>query len=147
MSSFSGSDDSLQSDEQQPIAGLPPKPIDYRRLLTKFFAKHDRKLIPKIDELLKKEKGKEAMYMLRLAKKYDCSNPLNAIFVSRLTDEHFQSTYALTTFYLQTFYPKDLDEAEKLTKKYQGKEDELFKKLLYSVAVIVSPTAYAIYFI
>ena len=47
----------------------PPKQIDYSRLLTKFLEKHDPGLVSNVDEMLSKHKGKEAKFMLILAKK------------------------------------------------------------------------------
>ena len=62
-----------------------------------------------------------------LAKKYDCSNPLNAAFMKLVSDEHFDDYVSLTTLYLSIFFPQDVGEAEKLCGKH--KKEDLFKKL------------------
>ena len=68
------------------------------------------------------------MFLL-LAKKYDCSNALNGVFVRQVTDEHLNDDnyLALTTLYLSVFFPQDVKEAEKLVAKH--KKEDLFKKL------------------
>lgn len=100
--------------------------IDYRRLLTAFYKKHDPKKISGIDNVLLKCKGKEPKLCLMLAKKYDCSNPLNAAFMKQVSDEH-DDYVSLTTLYLSIFFPQDVGEAEKLCGKH--KKEDLFKKL------------------
>jgi len=68
--------------------------------------------------------------MLMLAKRYDTSNPLNAVYVkyhARLSEE--PSFAVLVTVYLSVFFPSDLAEVDNLLEKYKGKEDELFSKL------------------
>jgi hypothetical protein len=122
------------SNVEEPVSrsrtALPPnKPIDYRRILTYFLAKKDPSKISLIDDYLSKHKGKETKLMLVLAKKYDCSNGLNRVFVDRVTDEHYTDYLALSQLYLSIFYPQDVDQAEILCSTYKGKEDELFKKL------------------
>lgn len=112
--------------------GLPPKPVDYRRVLTYFLKKRDKNRLAEVDKLLASHKGKEPKLMLTLARKYDCSNPLNRIFVDRFScpDRYDDAGYlALTRLYLSVFYPQDVGEAPKLCQAYRGKEDELFRKL------------------
>ena len=79
--------------------------------------------------MLSKSKGKEAKLCLMLAKKYDCSNPLNAVFVKLVTDDHYEDDnyLALTTLFLSVFFPQDKSEATKLCQRY--KKEELFKRL------------------
>lgn len=70
--------------------------------------------------------------MLMLAKRYDTSNPLNAVYVSyhaRLSAEDLGDYATLATLYLSVFRPSDLAEVDNLLEKYKGKEDELFSKL------------------
>ena len=64
-----------------------------------------------------------------LAKRYDCSNALNTVFVKLVMDEHHEDDnyLALTTLYLSVFFPQDVNEATKLCKRY--KKEELFKRL------------------
>jgi hypothetical protein len=107
----------------------PTKPVDYRLLLTCFLKKHDGKMISQLGKMLGKHKGKESKLCLILARKYDASNPLNRVFVSRVTEEHFDDYVKLTTLYLSIFYPQDVDEAAMLCSKHVGNEGELFKKL------------------
>lgn len=109
---------------------------DYRKLLTYFFRKHSPGMVPKVDKLLDSYRGKEAKLMLMLAKKHDCSNPLNRIFVDRapagLGDgggDRDRDYLALTTLYLSVFYPQDVDQAAALCKAYEGEEEEMFAKL------------------
>lgn len=102
--------------------------INYKRILQAFYKKHDPSKIQDIDNILSKSKGKEAKLCLMLAKKYDCSNPLNAVFVKLVTDMVKDEDYlALTTLYLSVFYPQDVGEASKLCQRY--KKEELFKRL------------------
>ena len=105
------------------------KQIDYNKVLTAFFKKHDPKRLPDINKLLEKFKGKEPKLFLLLAKKYDCSNALNGVFVRQVTDEHLNDVnyLALTTLYLSVFFPQDVNEAEKLVAKH--KKEDLYKKL------------------
>jgi len=79
--------------------------------------------------MLSKSKGKEAKLCLLLAKKYDCSNPLNAVFVKLVTDEHHKDDnyLALASLFLAAFFPQDVNEAAKLCQRY--KKEELFKRL------------------
>jgi hypothetical protein len=107
----------------------PTKPIDYHLLLSSFLKKHDAKLLPQLNKMLRSYAGKETKLCLRLAKKYDALNPLNRVFVSRVVDEDYNDYEKLTTLYLSIFYPQDVDEARALCTKYVGNENELFKKL------------------
>jgi len=77
--------------------------------------------------MLAKNKGKESKLCLLLAKKYDCSNPLNAVFVKLVTDEHHENYLSLTSLFLAVFFPQDTSEATKLCQRY--KKEELFKRL------------------
>lgn len=83
--------------------------------------------------------------MLRLALRYEASNPLNAVFVkyfSRLSVEHLVDYHALTTLYLSVFRPEDLSEVDVLLEKYEGKEDEMFHKLVSYIHLnAAAPTA------
>ena len=108
---------------------MPTMNIDYRRLLTSFLVKHDISLLSAVDAMLKKYKGKESKLMLVLAKKYDTSNPLNRIFLSCVTEEHFKDYVALTTLFLSIFYPQHVQEAAKLCLRHKGNEEKLFQKL------------------
>ena len=108
---------------------LPTQPVDYRLLLKCFLKKHDGRMISQLGKMLGKHRGKEPKLCLILARKYDASNPLNRVFVSRVTEEHFDDYVKLTTFYLSIFYPQDVDEAATLCSKNAGNEVELFKKL------------------
>lgn len=107
----------------------PTKPIDFRLLLSSFLKKHDGKMISQLGKMLGENKGKEPKLCLILAKKYDAPNPLNRVFVSSVTEEHFDDFIRLTTLYLSIFYPQDVDEAVTLCAKFVGNEGELFKKL------------------
>lgn len=107
----------------------PTKPVDYRLLLKCFLKKHDGRMISQLGKMLGKHKGKEPKLCLMLARKYDTSNPLNRVFVSRVTEEHFDDFVELTTLYLSIFYPQDVNEAATLCSKHAGNEGELFKKL------------------
>lgn len=91
--------------------------------------KYDNKMISEVDTLLKKYSGKEPKLMLILAKKYDTSNPLNRIFISCVTEDHFNDYVALTTLYLSIFYPQHVGEAAELCLKNKGNEDRMFQKL------------------
>ncbi|KAL7550605.1 hypothetical protein ACHAWF_013827 [Thalassiosira exigua] len=121
-------------DDEKRLAALPPKPIDYRRLLTIFFDKYDPEMVSEVDELLNKNSGKEPKLCLILAKKYEKSNPLNAVF-TRLVGSESTGTdgrrdyLALTKLYLSVFFPQDVGQAEALCGTYAGKEKKLFKKL------------------
>jgi hypothetical protein len=66
---------------------------------TSSFRKHDGK----ISKMLGKYRGKEPKLCLILAKKYDTVNPLNRVFVSRVTEDHFEDFVKLTTLYLRSF--------------------------------------------
>ncbi|KAL9181671.1 hypothetical protein ACHAXT_012014 [Thalassiosira profunda] len=123
------SDDSGGSSPKSQQLAIAPPPIDYRRLLTLFFQKYDKKRANEVDALLKKHAGKESKLMLLLARKYDGSNALNAVFSKAVTDAHFEDHLALTQLYLSVFYPQDIAQAEALCAKYKGKEDTLFTKL------------------
>jgi len=103
--------------------------INHKKILTAFFKKKDPEKIQDIDNLLSKNKGKEAKLFLVLAKRYDCSNALNALFVKLVTDDHYEDNnyLALTTLYLSVFFPQDVNEAAKLCQRY--KKEELFKRL------------------
>lgn len=105
------------------------KSVDYRLLLASFLKKHDSNLLPQLKKMLDTYGGKEPKLCLRLAKKFDASNPLNRVFVSLVTDEHFTDYLKLTTLYLSIFYPQDVEEAAALCMNYVGKESELFRKL------------------
>ena len=107
-------------------ASVLSKQIDYTKVLTAFFKKHDPKRLQDVNTLLEKFKGKEPKLFLLLAKKYDCSNALNGVFVRQVTDEHL-NYLALTTLYLSVFFPQDVNEAEKLVAKH--KKEDLYKKL------------------
>jgi hypothetical protein len=107
----------------------PTKSVDYQLLLTCFLKKHDGRMISQLGKMLEKHKDKEPKLCLILARKYDASNPLNRVFVSRITEEHFDDYVKLTTLYLSIFYPQDVDEAATLCTKHVGNEGELFKKL------------------
>lgn len=111
------------------MSTLPTKPVDYRLLLKCFLKKHDGRMISQLGKMLGKHKGKEPKLCLILARKYDASNPLNRVFVSRVTEEHFDDYVKLTTLYLSIFYPQDVDEAATLCSNHAGNEGELFKKL------------------
>lgn len=70
--------------------------------------------------------------MLTMAKRFDCSNPLNRIFVDQFSphDVYDDDGYlALTRLYLSVFYPQDVDQARKLCIAHKGKEGELYKNL------------------
>lgn len=108
---------------------VPTMNIDYRRLLTSFLVKHNINLISEVDTMLKKYRGKEPKLMLVLAKKYDTSNPLNRIFLSCVTEEHFKDYVALTTLFLSIFYPQHVQEAAGLCLRNKGNEEKLFQKL------------------
>ena len=101
----------------------------YPRLifLLYFPKKHDPSKIQDIDNMLSKSKGKETKLCLLLAKKYDCSNPLNTVFVKLVTDEHHENYLSLTSLFLAVFFPQDVKEAAKLCQRY--KKEELFKRL------------------
>eukprot|EP00986_Skeletonema_menzelii_P007239 scaffold2837_cov210-Skeletonema_menzelii.AAC.3 len=106
--------------------------INFKKLLASFFRRYDPNRITEIDVLLKRNEGKEAKLMLMLAKRYDTSNPLNAVYVkyhARLSTEQLEDFTALATLYLSVFRPSDLSEVDNLLEKYKGKEDELFSKL------------------
>lgn len=65
-----------------------------------------------------------------MAKRYNCSNPLNTIYVKTLANEGEQDDdVARVRTYLDVFYPKDRDTADELVEKNAGKMDELFARL------------------
>jgi hypothetical protein len=107
----------------------PVKPVDYRHLVASFFRKHDDKLISQTSKMLGKYRGKEPKLCLILAKKYQTANPLNRVFASQVTEEHYDDFVKLTTLFLSVFYPQDVNEAETLCSKHVGNEGELFGKL------------------
>lgn len=113
-------------------SSISVKRINFKVLLHKFFTRYDRKRVTEIDLLMKRNEGKEAKLMLMLAKRYDTSNPLNAVYVSyhaRLSSAELDDFTTLATLYLSIFRPSDLAEVDTLLDKYKGKEDELFSKL------------------
>ncbi len=138
-----GSDSSSSSTSS--VVSVDFERINFKKLLHSFFTRYDRKRVTEIDILLKRNEGKEAKLMLMLAKRYDTSNPLNAIYVSyhaRLSaelgaisrsadsNERSHGDFAtLATLYLSVFRPSDLAEVDNLLDKYKGKEEELFSKL------------------
>jgi len=124
-----GSDSSSSSTSS--VVSVDFERINFKKLLHSFFTRYDRKRVTEIDILLKRNEGKEAKLMLMLAKRYDTSNPLNAIYVSyhsRLSAEELGFA-TLATLYLSVFRPSDLAEVDNLLEKYRGKEEELFSKL------------------
>jgi len=125
-----GSDSSSSSTSS--VVSVDFERINFKKLLHSFFTRYDRKRVTEIDILLKRNEGKEAKLMLMLAKRYDTSNPLNAIYVSyhaRLSTEEQGDCATLVTLYLSVFRPSDLAEVDNLLEKYRGKEEELFSKL------------------
>mmetsp|Transcript_19512 Transcript_19512/g.40863 ORF Transcript_19512/g.40863 Transcript_19512/m.40863 type:complete len:164 (+) Transcript_19512:259-750(+) len=107
---------------------------DFRKVLTYFFKKHNPSSVSKVDKLLNRYEGKESKLMLLLAKKYDCSNPLNRVFIDSVCEANCDASndeyyLALTTLYLSIFYPQDANQAEALCATYKGKEEEMYKKL------------------
>ena len=118
---------SNSSDVSSDSIRLSPGRINHKKVLQAFFKKHDPQKIKDIDNILAKSKGKEEKTLLLLAKKYDCSNPLNVVFIKLVTDEHHEDYLALTTLFLAVFYPQDVGEAAKLCQRY--KKEELFKRL------------------
>ena len=125
--------DSSSSSTASSISDFRFERINFKKLLNSYFSRWDKKRITEIDVLLKRNEGKEAKLMLMLAKRYDTSNPLNAVYVkyhtSRLSEEQLDDFAALATVYLSVFRPSDLAEVDNLLEKYKGKEDELFSKL------------------
>ena len=117
------------SDVSSESIRLSPGRINHKKILTAFFKKKDPEKIQDIDSMLSKSKGKEAKLFLMLAKRYDCSNALNAVFVKLVTNEHHEDDnyLALTTLFLSVFFPQDTSEAAKLCQRY--KKEELFKRL------------------
>ena len=106
--------------------------INFKKLLTSFFRRYDHARLGEIETLLQRFEGKEAKLMLMLAKRYDASNPLNAVYVkyhARLSTDRLGDFTELATLYLSIFRPCDLAEVDTLLDKYKGKEDELFSKL------------------
>ena len=86
--------------------------------------------IANIDKELTAWKGKEQLLCILLAKRYNCSNPLNTIYVKTLENEGEQDDdVARVRTYLDVFYPKDSSTARELVEKNAGKMDELFAKL------------------
>lgn len=113
-------------------SSISVKRINFKKLLTSFFTRYDRKRVKDVDLLLKRNEGKEAKLCLMLAKKHDTSNPLNAVYVTyhaRLSAAELDDFATLATLYLSIFRPSDLAEVDTLLEKYKGKEDELFSKL------------------
>ncbi len=113
-------------------SSISVKRINFKKLLTSFFTRYDSNRVKDVDLLLKRNEGKEAKLCLMLAKRYDTSNPLNAVYVSyhaRLSAAELDDFATLATLYLSIFRPSDLAEVDNLLEQYKGTEDELFSKL------------------
>eukprot|EP00804_Cyclotella_cryptica_P005596 CCRYP_003074-RA/>CCRYP_003074-RA protein AED:0.03 eAED:0.03 QI:2763/1/1/1/1/0.66/3/74/286 len=102
--------------------------IDYAKVLGEWAKENELNDI-NVKVLLQKNKGKEPKLFVRLAKKYNKPNALNDIFRSRASGIDSTDYHALTELYLSVFYPSDLGECNRLLKKYEGEEKELFSKL------------------
>mmetsp|Transcript_25338 Transcript_25338/g.51551 ORF Transcript_25338/g.51551 Transcript_25338/m.51551 type:complete len:697 (+) Transcript_25338:154-2244(+) len=100
--------------------------IDYKLALTSFYRKHNSSKLAEVDASLQKYKGKEAEMFVALAKKYNTSNALNHVFISRVQDVNLTDYKALLTLYLSIFNPSKTEDVPSLLAKYKGREEDFF---------------------